>query len=48
MPSIEYTVMWNGQLRLLYSTKEVQRLKDRLSNQGITAIRVKERKLNVL
>ena len=45
MPSIEYTVMWNKQLRLLYSQSDVDKLKSRLRDSGVTEVRIIERKL---
>lgn len=45
MPNIEYTVMWDKQLRLLYSQSDVDKLKLRLRDSGVTDVRVTKRRL---
>jgi hypothetical protein len=44
MPTTEYTVIWDNQLRLIYDLNSLERLKDRLKKAGYT-YRIIERKL---
>ena len=45
MPNIEYTVMWNGQLRVLYEMGKVNRLTRELEQLGFE-YRISQRVLN--
>lgn len=45
MPSVEYIVMWDKQLRVLYSQSDARKLKCRLRENGITDVRIVKRKL---